>query len=571
MRSKFVLRARLLSGVLILIAIFLGVRLYFVQIVNGQEYRESAKGQYVVETDQSIIDRGNIFFTKKDGTQDGAAVMQSGWRVAISPKDIKDADEVFAAIAAETELDSERFFASAAKEADPYEEVAFRISDEAATAIRAKKIPGVILVRDQWRYYPAGELAAHALGFVGFQGDKRVGVYGLERFWEATLSRTSSGLYVNPFAEIFMNLEEALTADPVSREGSIITTIEPSVETRLEETLEGVMETYSPKLVGGIIMNPKTGAIRAMGLRPAFDPNTYNTVSDPAVFTNLLVEGIYEMGSIMKPLTMAAAIDAGAVTPATMYMDRGCIEKSGKTICNYDKKARNRVSMQEVLNQSLNLGVSYAVDQMGHEVFGRYIHAYGLGDKTGVELPNEAAGNISAIDSGYDVDYASAGFGQGIAVSAIGMTRALASLANEGVLPNPHIVSGIRMKSGITRSVEPGEGTVVLKPESASTVTTMLVKVFDDALLGGILKQEHYSIAAKTGTAQVAIPNGSGYYPDRYLHSFFGYFPAHDPEFIVFLFTIEPHGVEFASASLARPFLEIAKYLINYYDIPPDR
>src|SRR3989338_3452829 len=457
MRSKFVLRARLLSGVLILVAIFLGARLYFVQIVNGEEYRESAKGQYVVETDQSIIDRGNIFFTKKDGTQDGAAVMQSGWRVAISPKDIKDADEVFAAIAAETELDSERFFASAAKEADPYEEVAFRISDDAATAIRAKKSPGVILVRDQWRYYPAGELAAHALGFVGFQGDKRVGVYGLERFWEATLSRTSSGLYVNPFAEIFMNLEEALTADPVSREGSIITTIEPSVETRLEETLEGVMETYSPKLVGGIVMDPKTGAIRAMGLRPAFDPNTYNTVENPAVFTNLLVEGIYEMGSIMKPLTMAAAIDAAAGTHTTTYMDRGCIEKSGETICNFDKKARNRVSMQEVLNQSLNLGISYAVDQMGHEVFGRYIHAYGLGDKNGVELPNEAAGNIRAIDSGYDVDYASAGFGQGIAVSAIGMTRALASLANEGVLPNPHVVSGVRFESGITRSVEPAE------------------------------------------------------------------------------------------------------------------
>src|SRR3989338_8880460 len=147
MRSKFVLRARLLSGVLILIAIFLGVRLYFVQIVNGEEYRESAKGQYVVETDQSIIDRGNIFFTKKDGTQDGAAVMQSGWRVAISPKDIKDADEVLAAIAAETELDSERFFASAAKEEDPYEEVAVRYFSETAAFISSNKKRHTTLIR----------------------------------------------------------------------------------------------------------------------------------------------------------------------------------------------------------------------------------------------------------------------------------------------------------------------------------------------------------------------------------------------------------------------------------------
>ena len=99
----------------------------------------------------------------------------------------------------------------------------------------------------------------------------------------------------------------------------------------------------------------------------------------------------------------------------------------------------------------------------------------------------------------------------------------------------------------------------------------MLVKVFDKALLGGILKQEHYSIAAKTGTAQIAIPGGGGYYEDRFLHSFFGYFPAHDPKFIVFLVAVEPHGAEFASATLARPFLDIAKYLINYYNVPPDR
>ncbi len=564
------MRARLLSAIFILIAVLLTVRLYFVQIVRGQEYRNDAAAQYVVETGNQIIDRGNISFSKKDGTAVAGAVMQAGWRIAIAPKNISDAQMTFDALAAETAIDSTRFFASAAKKNDPYEEVAFRISDEAADKIRAKKLPGVVLVRDQWRYYPAGEVAAHVLGFVGFQGDKRVGVYGLERSWEATLSRTSSGLYVNPFAEIFTNIGAAFS-DPAAQQGSIITTIEPLVEARLEETLEQVMSAYSPKIAGGIIMDPRTGAIVAMGVRPGFDPNTYNTESDPGVFTNLLVEGIYEMGSIMKPLTMAAGIDAGAVTPETTYVDRGCIEKSGETICNHDKKARDRVNMQEVLNQSLNLGVSFIVDKMGHEVFGKYVKALALGEETGIELPNEATGNIRAIDDGYDVDYSSAGFGQGIAVSAVAITRALATLANGGALPSPHIVSAVRLESGITRSVVPKESRIVFKPESTQAVTDMLVKVFDTALLKGELKQEHYSIAAKTGTAQIAVPGSSGYSPDRYLHSFFGYFPAHDPEYIVFLFAIEPKGVEFASASLARPFLDITKFLINYYEIPPDR
>ncbi|MDO8561658.1 MAG: penicillin-binding transpeptidase domain-containing protein, partial [bacterium] len=107
--------------------------------------------------------------------------------------------------------------------------------------------------------------------------------------------------------------------------------------------------------------------------------------------------------------------------------------------------------------------------------------------------------------------------------------------------------------------------------ETAETMSTMLTIVFDKALLGGTLKQEHYSIAAKTGTAQIAIPGGGGYYTDRWLHSFFGYFPSHDPKFIVFLYAVEPQKEIYASHTLARPFLDIAKFLINYYDIPPDR
>ena len=247
------------------------------------------------------------------------------------------------------------------------------------------------------------------------------------------------------------------------------------------------------------------------------------------------------------------------------------MKKSGERLCNYDDKARGIVDMQEVLNQSLNTGAVFVADSMGHNVFGEYVRAFGLGEKTNIDLPNEAKGLVKSIDRGYDVDYASASFGQSIAVTSVEMTRALGALANDGVLPAPHIVSAIRLESGIVRSITPPQGARVLKSETVQTVSSMLVKVFDNALLGGVLKQEHYSIAAKTGTAQIALPRGGGYYTDRYLHSFFGYFPAHEPKFIIFLVAVEPHGAQFASATLARPFLDIAKYLINYYDIPPDR
>lgn len=571
MKSRFVLRVRILCGFFILAALLLILRLYFVQIVHGEEYRRSASAQYV-ERNPDTEDRGAIYFTDKNGELISAAVMQSGWRIALVPKDIVDAERAYAALNAITPIDKERFLGSAGKKDDPYEEVAFRVSDDAAAKIRALKIAGTLLVADQWRFYPAHERASQVIGFVGFQGDKKTGVYGLERRWQDTLAKTVGGLYVNPFAEIFTNVKAALTTNPAREQGSLITSIEPTVQGKLETTLDSVMKTYTPRLAGGIVMDPRTGEIVALAMRPTYDPNTYNTVENPATFSDQLVEGRYELGSIMKPLTLAAGIDAGAVKPSTTYNDVGCITRSGKSICNYDRKARDVVSMQEVLNQSLNLGATFVADTMGHPAFTRYMKGYQLDQKTGIDLPNEVSGDLSSLGlgNGPDVEYASASFGQGIAVSPIEMIRALSTLANGGVLPNPHVVTAVKYDSGITRSINVPEGARVLSTTTVETVSEMLVKVFDKALLNGVLKQEHYSIAAKTGTAQMPVP-GAGYSPDRFLHSFFGYFPAHDPKFIIFLFAVEPHGAEFASATLARPFMDVAKFLINYYDIPPDR
>lgn len=569
MKSRFVLRTRILSGCFLLVAVFFIARLYLLQIVHGEEYESRANAHYV-KPDPDTASRGIIYFTAKDGELVSAAVMQTGWRIAIKPDEIEGAGRVYEQLNAIVPIDRERFLASAAKSGDPYEEVAFRVPDEKAKAIRALKIPGLLLVQDQWRFYPAGVLAAQAIGFVGYQGDTRVGVYGLEKSWQDTLVQKQSGLYVNPFAEIFTNIQAAVS-NPAEQEGSIITSIEPSVQRTLETTLDNLMKTYTPRTVGGVIMDPHTGEILAMAGRPAYDPNTYSTVANPAVFRNAVVESTFEMGSIMKPLTMAKGIDKGVVTPSTTYNDTGCIEKSGKKVCNSDEKAHGIVSMQIVLNQSLNTGASFVADRIGHTEFGTYLRELELGKKTGVDLPSEATGQLKSIDNGYDVDYASASFGQGIAVSPIAIIRALSILANDGVLPSPHVVRAVKLQNGITRSVEPPPGTRVLSASSTEAVTNMLVESYDTALIGGALKQEHYSLAAKTGTAQIAIPGGGGYYRDRTLHSFFGYFPAHDPKFIVLLFAVEPHGQAFASATLSHPFSNLAKYLINYYAIPPDR
>ena len=567
-------RARFISGAFIAVAALLIVRLYFVQIVHGSQYSRDAMGQYQ-ESAPETVRRGSIFFMQKDGTLLAAATMQSGWRIAIDPRTIGDPEAVFKQLNAIAPVDKDTFMKSAAKKSDPYEEIATRLSDSAAASIRAKKIPGVLLVADQWRLYPGDMLAAQTIGFVGYSASSasKSGVYGLEKMYEATLSHNSSGLYVNPFAEIFTNIESALSSDPAAHKGSIVTSIEPKVEEQLEATLGEVMQTYTPTMAGGIVMDPHTGRIIAIAGRPAFDPNTYNIISDPSVFDNQLVSGRYELGSIMKPLTMAAAIDSGAVTPVTTYDDKGCIERSTYRICNFDLKARGVIPVQQILNQSLNVGASFLADTMGHPTLTRYLQLYGMGERTGIDLPGEVSGDLSPLGSGRgpDVNYDTAAFGQGISVTPIEMIRALSALANGGQLPDPHVVEAIKYDSGVRREIPVMSGPQVLKPATADTVTNMLIKVYDTGLLNGQLKMEHYAIAAKTGTAQIP-QKGGGYIPgDVYLHSFFGYFPAHDPKFIVFLFAIKPHGQKYASATLAHPFDEIAKFLINYYDIPPDR
>ncbi len=571
MRGRLVLRVRLLSIGMVFVAIVLVGRLYQLQIIKGDEYARKAEGQYM-EAVTDDAPRGEIFFKKKDGERVAAALMQKGWRVAMDPRALENPDDALLRLSAIVPVDETRFRASAAKKEDPYEDTVFRLNNEQALAVRKADIPGIFTVRDEWRFYPGETLAAHTIGFVSYRGARKEGAYGLERYWEDVLRHEGSGLYVNPFAEIFSNLG-ALVADPSEQEGSIITSLEPIAQRELENTIAKVMEGYSPRQAGGIVMDPKSGEIFALALAPSFDPNTFNLVEDVSIFTNPLVERRYEMGSIVKPLTIAAAIDAGAITPQTTYEDRGCITKTGYKLCNFDFKARGVVPMQEVLSQSLNTGVSFAVDKMGNAAFADYMKRFGLGEETGIDLPGEIAGAIDSlfVQGAADVDFASASFGQSIAITPIAMIRALAALANDGVMPEPHVATAIRTEAGIERRIPVADGVRVLKPETAETVTNMLVTVYDKALLEGVLKQEHHSIAAKTGTAQIAIPGGGGYYTDRWLHSFFGYFPAHEPRFIVLLYAIEPRGEQYASRTLARPFSDLAKFLINYYEIPPDR
>ena len=573
MRKQAILRIRIITGVVLLVAFVLVARLYQIQVIKHDVYVERGEEQYV-HTVRDLYTRGSIFFTTKDGDRVSAATIQSGYVLAVDPTVIREPAQVYETIKSYVQIDQELFVTRATLPNRTYVEIDARVTEEAADAIVALDIDGLQLYRSQWRYYPGNELAARAVGFTGFSGatkkEQPTGRYGLERYYEDVLTRENERLSVNFFAEIFSNLGSVVFDTTDARIGDVVTSIEPTVARMLQQQLQLTQETWDSRLTGGIIMDPKTGEIYAIDAVPTFDLNDRGD-SSIDIFQNPHVENVFEMGSIIKALTVAAGLDSEAVTPDTTYFDSGKLELDTFTIGNFDGKGRGTVDMQEVLNQSLNTGVAFIVDQMGKDRFREYFKKLKLGSETGVDLPGEVYGLIDNLDSPRDIEYATASFGQGIALTPIAATRALATLGNGGRLVTPHIATKIEYEDGAVRDITYPEGDQVFSAETSEEISRMLTTVVDDALRGGDVKLENYSIAAKTGTAQIADSVNGGYYEDRFLHSFFGYFPAYEPEFIIFLYTVEPKQVRFASETLTDPFIELTKFLINYYNLPPDR
>ena len=571
-RKMLTARIRILSIAVTLVGVLILVRLYYLQVVHADYYAEKAERQYV-HTKSDLYSRGSIFFTTRDGEQLSAAAVQAGYLLAANPTHITNPQDFCAQVKPYINIEESLCIERASLEKRTYVELAERLTADQAAELEAKHIDGALLYKNQWRYYPGGSVAARSIGFVGFtdkDGSELRGKFGLERSYDDVLFKKREVLSVNFFAELFSNVDDLVRDGAEAKRGDVVTTLEPAVSRLLDSVLQETNDFYKSKLTGAIVMDPKTGAIYAMNVVPSFDLNVREQATIEE-FRNPLVEDVYEMGSIIKPLTVAAGIDSGAVSRSTTYFDPGCIDLNTFTICNFDKKGRGTVDMQQVLNQSLNTGVSYIVDKMGKERFRDYIYAYGLDKETGIDLPSEGSPLIDNLTSPRDVEYATASFGQGIALTPIATVRALATLANGGKLVTPHLVKQIKYEDGTTKDIQYGEGEQVLKPETSEEISRMLSTVVDDALRGGSVSLPHHSIGAKTGTAQIADPNGGGYYEDKYLHSFFGYFPAYDPQFIVFMYTVEPQGVRYASETLTDPFMQIARFLINYYSIPPDR
>lgn len=562
-------RRRFLALHILFLLIFAGVlsRLFWLQIVQYKAYEALASRQQTV-TQTLQAKRGEIFMHEKDNVVPVVST-KDGWLLALDPRKVSHPETLYAKLMelGPITMQKEEFITRASKKDDPYEPIEHRMPNSTKKRIEDAHIPGVFFLLEDWRSYSAGAFASHVIGFVDSTGD---GKYGIERYYNKDLIG-EDGKFEGEMTPTGRLLLLGKTITHPEKDGvGILLTIDSGVQKYLEDRLHDVLEQYHARSAGGIIIEPKTGKILAMGALPMYDPNEYAKEKDASVFKNPLVENVFEMGSIMKPLTMAAGIDTGAVTPETTYFDPGHLIIDGAKVSNYDGKSRGTVPMQEILSQSLNTGSVFVMQHIGRERFLDYIRAYGFGSKTGIDLPNETVGNFKNLDSPRMIEYATASFGQGISETPIEFVRALSSLANGGLLVNPYVVEELRYENGEVVQKKKDEPKRILKEDTSKTVTRMLVTVVDTKLANGKGKIPGYSVAAKTGTAQIASLKDRGYSGD-FMHTFFGYGPAYDPRFLVFYYVERPQGVQYASETLTQPFRQTMKYLFSYFEVPPDR
>ncbi|MEK7453120.1 MAG: penicillin-binding protein 2 [Patescibacteria group bacterium] len=542
------------------------VRLAYLQILKHDTFSETAEEQREFS---SVLEpeRGKIFLIDKFGLSNELATNGSEYSVFAIPKDILNKDFFAKNISEILGIDYNALLKRISKEDDPYEPIKSIVSEEKKNELKGLNLPGLGFKEKKRRIYPNGNLVSHVSGFLSMKSEKEIGQYGIEEFYNENLSGRDGFVSGEKDSLGFNIIDQNPQSYPAINGDYIFLSLDPNVQFEIESELKKVVEKWSAKSGSIIVMEPSSGRILGMANYPDFDPNDYSQVKDISTFTNSSVSSQYEPGSIFKPITMAIGIDTNVVSPDTTYEDKGFLSISGYTIKNYDGKVHGVNTMTQVLEKSLNTGTVFVSNKIPKDNFLDYLKKFGFGEKTGINLPVEAKGDIRNLDSKREINFATTSFGQGVAVTPIQMITAMSVIANGGILVKPHVVDQILHANGSKKYIEIENIRRVIREQSAKKVQKMLVSVvengFDKAKVPG------YFIAGKTGTAQIPSSDGKGY-SDETIHSFIGFAPAYNARFIVLVKLDEPKGVQFASVSLTSVFREVINYLLTYYEVNPD-
>ncbi|MEK7651524.1 MAG: penicillin-binding protein 2 [Patescibacteria group bacterium] len=509
----------------------LGFHLYTLQIQQSDYYFNKVQARSEALA-QLQMRRGQIFFTDRADTRITVAFNKDYPIIYGVPKEVADSKKTAEALSPILNLPAELLKGYLSDSKSLFRMIAEKATPEQLDVIGKLNLQGIYEDTKQYRFYPFEKLGSQILGFVGVNKDTNApkGLYGAEKYYN----------------------------DALADGRDIGLTIDRSLQAQAEETIAKLVTEHAAVSGNIIIEEPQTGKILAMARYPNFDPNDYKNypLGD---FINSAVQLIYEPGSVFKPITMAAGIDAGILTPDTTYTDKGSITLNGKKITNWDHKTYGPgTTMTTVIERSINTGAVFAEQKIGRKIFYEYLKNFGFGAKSGVDLPDEVMGSLANLErkNAQDIDYATAAYGQGTSVTPLQMINAFSVFANGGLLMRPYIN-------------QDSKPYVIRRAVSEDTARKVKEMMHSAATKGGVATIPQFNVAGKTGTAY--IPTRGGYLPDDFIHTFIGMAPASNPRFVILVKLEKPEiGKELAALTVVPAFRELATFALSYLNVAPD-
>lgn len=542
-RINFILISLIFTSVIII------GRLFYIQVINHKYWQALGQGQqrFFISLQG---DRGEVFFQNNIPI----AVNQKSNLIFAVPNKIKNPEKTADILSQILKIDKNLILEKFNKDSSLYEVLKKKLNEEESLQIKKIKLSGIYLKQENIRYYPFENLASHIIGFVDAENR---GQYGIEGFYnnilqgkEKSFEKTKGpiGYLINEY-------------NPLNEKGTdIVLTVDYNIQFVAEGLLKKAKEELEIEKGEIVVIDPQDGKILALANFPDFDPNQYSKISDLKIFKNSSIQEIFEPGSVFKPIVMAAALDQEKISPLTTFVDEGNVKINNSIISNFDKKKYGKRTMTEVLEKSINTGAVFVEQQLGHQLFLEYLEKFGFFEPTGIDLQGETFSQNKEFKKGYDINFATASFGQGIGITSMQLVRAISVIANGGKLINPYVV-----KKQIKSEKQ------IISQKTAAQLTGMMVSVVENGF-GKKAKIPGYYIAGKTGTAQIPWSylgiNKKGY-SDQTIQSFIGFGPAFSAKFLI-LVKLQNPKTRSGSHSAAPIFKELAKYIIDYYQIPPD-
>ncbi len=533
------------------------------QILDYAQYSAAAKAQTTSTTPQPAA-RGRILAHDKAGNVYTLAVSSWEYQLQISPRQVKNKQNLVNLLKVDIPtLDTNAVLAAINNNNVYIPPVMSGLDATTAEKITSKGYSGVFMVPVLARIYPDGaNTAPQIIGFVGGDG---AGKYGVEATYNDQLVGKSGD--TTALRDSLGGLISVLGGAQPQAGDDVTLTIDYNLQFEVETVLKSAITKFQADSGSVIVMDPKTGAILADAGQPNFDPNDTSKITGADLYklTDPNASLTYEPGSVIKPITMAMALDLGVVTTDTQHNAGGSVTILGHEIKNALNKNYGNETLSEIIQNSDNVQMSWISSLMQPAQQRDYLSKFGIGKKTGVDLVGEQTGSLPDIKNWNALLQATAAFGQGISTTVMQLATDYSVFANGGKTVTPHVVDHYVDANGSTTSITEPAGTQILKPETVTAVDSMLVNTVNlgEGKKAGVAGMQ---VAGKTGTAQVPDPKG-GYDPTKSIGSFAGYFPAGNPQFVMVVRLDNPKTVNFAESSAAPTFGEIAAWMTNYYGL----